>query len=221
MSHAIYCSLMAIEDPGPDLINESFDAMEERLDDNNWFTHHLAVTIDGEVIPMRATTHYRSSPNYETSMLHELDHMPRSQRWDWIRHFAMRCAVSELGPGIVSGGLPYDADWLRQDSEAEKWVRKASIEEITQKILTNVPAALVKKFSDLMDERPKDFSDLEAYRTEGLARSYFLFRKSLLSWGDGEVTPPFSPSGTPYEYRCFDLTEGLAGNLILLTDIHT
>lgn len=215
--HATYSFLMYMNmketELTADALKEAFDKkFSSSLDENNWLQHMAAVTDKGHVVSMCGEDDWRGREATQKGLLER----PQAERWPWARDFALRCVAVEMNlKGYVSNLIG------PTDSEASRWLDKASPTEVVSAICEEVPRRLSEGFTEMVGKEPEGW-DMEKYRLFELSRHYMYFYSAMEN-----KNVPFVESSsygaTPYTYRAFDLCwdSGKEGNVILLTDIHT
>lgn len=175
---------------------------ESACDDNNW-SNPLALTL-------KDNTHIFCDANRKPEE-------GADYNWAAANTFAAQCVAIDLG---VHGAHAISLGEPDAGSEA---IEKLSYVETCQAIEKEGPRQLVEVYQRLAEGKPprepwhgqRDAS-FESYlrrKTVALVEAY-----------QGAVHKPFCRNGdaTPYEYRAFDLTNGLEEpNAILTVDIHT
>lgn len=224
MSHAVYSYLLSLdlsEQDGKVLCQSAmgaFDGYAERhLDENNWYSPVLLVLKDNRVLTDFADPSNRYEPPTEQELT--------AYGWDKALRFAFDCALIE----IEAFNVPtFD---FGKDSPEEEGVRREldalSMEAVYQKVLTLMPNKIIGAYQEFLAKVQKgkgpnpfhpDFKqslrDMEDWRRKRMADHFELFVSAHL--------PPFSTDiRTPYDYRCYDLTNEEEANAILQLDIHT
>jgi hypothetical protein len=222
MSHATYCFLIDIDDPDEPIgemateVHSIFEGWADKhCDENNWF-QTLSVVLDtGREIKLCEDGDYRGRDEFGE----DIAAMPQDQRWEWARLFALKCVANECSLG---GRSP----WSFGNEVADElyWDR---FDLLLEQILHEVPSRLSEMWAKGALIPEPDASQNEELamllETNRRARLSDTMSKLLHSIRDGHV--PFSDSGTPYDYRAFDLTsdddEEPAHRAILFVDIHT
>lgn len=198
--HAIYTFLMHIDASCVEdqtILDEAetqlSDWLDRRGDGNNH--HHLVAVIfdDGRVVDIPG------------KLKNDIgDELP----FGWAKRLAMDCLCTDaglMGPRI--GIVPP----THREAEQIEQLKKLGWDELNRYFVDKVSRQLSELYANLNPEE----DELADYRRSQMARRFEYYR--------GSGYKPFATSGTPYDYRAFDLTDGdynvrLA---IALVDIHT
>lgn len=210
MTHATYAFLLRIEnaeisDPeiARELGNTFYDRFNHRLDENNWYQEEAVVLRSGRVINLCPEDDYRG----RTALFEELSKIPQEQRWEHARLVALGCVANEFELG---GRSRYDFGEPEPEPDYSK-----SFDALTERILSEMPDRLAQ----LWQRGPLLGTDVyvDRWRRARWGEEMSRFLESI-SWGH----PPFADSGTPYDYRAFNLADDPEkANVILFVDIHT
>jgi hypothetical protein len=214
--HATYTFIIDNDDPHDDLTDPEsakgqFDSLkgafdgqfgDERCDSNNWYTVYGAVLRDGTLL---------GDPEFVKSWTEK--HPDASERFEAAVRFAVGCVAVDMDLfGGTTIALPG-----QERTDADRKPDALSTDEVTEAIYDLVPAALAKAYTEF--KRGDESFDHEGYKRSRLSATFETFNDADLK--------PFSSSGTPYEYRCFDIRNEGHGeepgdeDAILFVDIHT
>ena len=230
--HAVYTSAMYFEEPEKltkDVVAAEWDTcMERHLDENNWFTHDVAVTRDGLLIPISLQ---------ESGLQKSLNSMPREARWAWGTKFALQCVAIDMGAAVISG-MSDTYIHSKKTSSAREWINAASPDEVIRAIEKNIPPEIARMMAELPPLAPENKGDIAEgdgslfflHQLRKLANEFMHFKSSGRGSLAGAGCIPFAVVGeydvTPYSYRAFDLLEAQSKfsaepNVLVFTDIHT
>ena len=138
--------------------------------------------------------------------------MPESERWEYARLLALQCAANDFE---LEGRPSFSLDDKSPDPDYF-----SNFDALLAKVLELVPAKLSELWGKgaLLHKTEEGERDnwMIRYRREKMSRHYSLLSRAV-EYGHA----PFADEGTPYDYRCFDLTRDEGGNAILFVDIHT
>ena len=208
--HATYSFLLSIDNDAADIpaaADGAFDSLfNNQLDDNNWYQPEALILKDGRAFQMCEKDDWRG----RGCLLDEtISPILPADRWQWAMHFALSCVAIDLHlfgtSGIALG---------EQDSGAKK-IDGSSWDDLVAAIEDELPRRLSNAYSEIVGKKKLDAFDLKEYERAKDAVRFEAFRNS--------ERKPFTDNGhlTPYNYRCFDLTNGEEPNAVLLVDIHT
>lgn len=201
MSHAVYSFYLHVNPEAPDKeikdeIRDAFEVFQDRLDENNWFTLLSAVTQDNREFFFETTDWHIPGPNV----------------WERGRRFAIGTVALDMGVGPDDESL-----------EDER-----NFDELKEAIMRVVPKRLSEMYArgalwPDVDPDPDVNRDqfITRYERGKWAQQFERFLMSLSYY-----ECPFAGDGTPYDYRCFDLSGGAPAEeglipAILFVDIHT
>lgn len=130
---------------------------------------------------------------------------PNDTTFEGARLFALRCVATDMDLAGNRYGFG------TKESDPTENMDFATLEAHIRK---EVPEMLAKMYGEKVGKTGDKF-DLSDYTRKKLAQGFEIFT-------DSENAPFGRPYNSPYDYRCYDLTDGEGdANAIVQVDIHT
>jgi len=218
--HATFSFLLSLDrsDDVEAQARSCFDSWQEHhCDENNWY-ELMTLVVQGEsakdhrIFQMATDKDWRGRDSLFGGVVKKQE--SGEDVWTWSWKFALETIAIDMGisgPQIMLGPVT-DMHEERQRCAA------MSFDDLVLHIHSKLPTLISDGFRSLGLPPEKRTFDVEEWDLFEKTRHYMFFRQI-------STHPPFSDSGTPYDYRCFDLTGHGEGdgepNAILFVDIHT
>ena len=199
------------------------DWCDNKCDENNWMMPLCAINSKGESRILAETNDWRARDKAARELLTETYPVKTKK------------TAEQIASEIQSTGTIEDFKvlaWLIAASDVKEFIPKQYPQRkfFERKNIINLYPDIKEQFlenmrvviTDLYSNVPHESKSREAFLASYMRSSLTFIYENILN----SLNPPFIDRGTPYEYRCFDLTGYIDdaspdGESIMAVDIHT